>query len=171
MQSFAARVIDDPLRLGALTAACAIVEVSLPEREPHDALYVATLDLFKALEDEGWAAQYVRWECQCLADLGFGLDLSHCALTGAVDDLAYVSPRSGRAVSREAGRPYAGKLFALPGFLANGGEAPPAAILAALEMTGHFLERNVLAAGDKPVPQARIQFVDRLRRSVTISRV
>ena len=173
MQSFAARVIDDPLRLGALTAACAIIEVALPEREPHQTLYEATLELFKALEGESWAAHYARWECQCLADLGFGLDLSQCALTGTVDDLAYVSPRSGRAVSRAVGQPYAGKLFALPSFLmSEQSESVPArAIVDALEMTGHFLERNVLAASDKPVPQARIQFVDRLRRSVTISRI
>jgi DNA repair protein RecO (recombination protein O) len=173
MQSFAARVIDDPLRLGALAAACAIVEVALPEREPHQALYEATLDLFKALEGEGWAAHYARWECRCLADLGFGLDLTQCALTGTADDLAYVSPRSGRAVSRAAGGPYAEKLFALPSFLAGAGDAavPARAVLSALEITGHFLERNVLAAGDKPVPQARIQFIDRLRRSVTISRI
>ena len=169
LQSFAARVIDDPLRLGALTSACAIVEVALPEREPHEALYAATLELLSQLEGEDWAAQYARWECQCLADLGFGLDLSHCALTGTAEDLAYVSPRSGRAVSRAAGQPYAEKLFPLPSFLA-GGEATPATVLAALDMTGHFLERNVLAASDKPIPQARIQFIDRLRRSVTIAR-
>jgi DNA repair protein RecO (recombination protein O) len=172
MQSFAARVIDDPLRLGALTSACAILEVALPEREPHDALYAATLELLSRLEDDGWAAQYARWECQCLADLGFGLDLSHCALTGTAEDLAYVSPRSGRAVSRAAGQPYAEKLFSLPSFLAGegAGPVPLAAVLGALEMTGYFLERNVLAASDKPVPQARIQFIDRLRRSVTIAR-
>ena len=171
LQSFAARVIDDPLRLGALTSACAIVETALPEREPHDTLYRATLELFRELEGEGWAAQYARWECQCLADLGFGLDLSQCALTGSAEDLAYISPRSGRAVSRAAAQPYADKLFALPGFLAGGGEASPRDVLGALDMTGHFLERNVLAANDKPIPQARIQFVDRFRRSVTISRV
>lgn len=171
LQSFSARVIDDPLRLGALTAACAIVETALPEREPHDTLYRATLELFRELEGEGWAAQYARWECQCLADLGFGLDLTQCALTGTVEDLAYVSPRSGRAVSRAAAQPYADKLFALPDFLAGGGKASPRDVLGALDMTGHFLERNVLAANDKPIPQARIQFVDRFRRSVTISRV
>src|SRR5690349_17118116 len=169
VQSFAARVIDDPLRLGALTSACAIVEVALPEREPHEALYAATLELLSSLEGPDWAAQYARWECQCLADLGFGLDLSHCALTGTAEDLAYVSPRSGRAVSRAAGQPYAEKLFPLPSFLA-GGEATPATVLDALDMTGHFLERNVLAASDKPIPRARIQFIDRLRRSVTIAR-
>lgn len=172
MQSFAARVIDDPLRLGALTSACAIVEVALPEREPHEALYSATLELLTHLEDEDWAERYARWECQCLADLGFGLDLSQCALTGTPNDLAYVSPRSGRAVSRAAGQPYAEKLFRLPSFLAEeaAGPVPRAAVLGALDMTGHFLERNVLGASDKPIPQARIQFIDRLRRSVTISR-
>jgi DNA repair protein RecO (recombination protein O) len=172
VQSFAARVIDDPLRLGALTSACAIVEVALPEREPHEALYAATLELLSQLEGEDWAARYARWECQCLADLGYGLDLSHCALTGTAEDLAYVSPRSGRAVSRAAGQPYAEKLFALPSFLTSGevGRVPPAAVLGALDMTGHFLERNVLAASDKPIPQARIQFIDRFRRSVTIAR-
>jgi DNA repair protein RecO (recombination protein O) len=170
LQSFAARVIDDPLRLGALTSACAIVETALPEREPHQALYQATLELFRELEGEGWAAQYARWECQCLADLGFGLDLTQCALTGSAHDLAYISPRSGRAVSRAAAQPYAAKLFALPSFLAGGAPASPAEIVGALDVTGHFLERNVLAANDKPIPQARIQFIDRFRRSVTIAR-
>lgn len=172
MQSFAARVMDDALRLGALTSACAIVEAALPEREPHRTLFEATLDLLNALEGDAWAAEYVRWECRCLADLGFGLDLSQCAVTGEAGDLVYVSPRSGRAVSREAGKPYADKLFPLPSFL--GGQrdvaVSPASVIAGLEITGHFLERNVLAAGDRPMPRSRIQFVDRLRRSVTIPR-
>jgi DNA repair protein RecO (recombination protein O) len=172
VQSFAARVIDDALRLGALTSACAIIEVALPEREPHEGLYTATLNLFNHLEDADWLAHYARWECQCLADLGFGLDLTHCAVTGSAEDLAYVSPRSGRAVSRAAGEPYADKLFRLPSFLAQDTTetVSPAAAVGALDMTGHFLERNVLAASDKPIPQARIQFIDRLRRSVTIAR-
>jgi DNA repair protein RecO (recombination protein O) len=173
VQSFAARVMDDPLRLGALTSACAIIEVALPEREPHRTLYDATLELLQSLERDDWAAAYVRWECQCLADLGFGLDLTQCAVTGQAEDLAYISPRSGRAVSRDAGQPYADRLFALPSFLgAADPSAPPStrSIVAGLEMTGHFLERNVLAVSERPMPRARIQFVDRLRRSVTIPR-
>lgn len=172
VRSFAARVMDDPLRLGALISACAIVEAALPEREPHRGLYEASIELFDALEGEDWAAAYVHWECRCLADLGFGLDLSQCAVTGVADELVYVSPRSGRAVSREAGRPYAEKLFPLPRFLGVETREPPplASIVAGLEITGHFLERNVLAASDRPMPAARIQFVDRLRRSATIPR-
>jgi DNA repair protein RecO (recombination protein O) len=174
VRGFAARVMDDPLRLGALVSACAIVEAALPEREPHRGLYEASLELLNALEDESWATAYVRWECRCLADLGFGLDLMQCAVTGETGDLAYVSPRSGRAVSRGAGKPYADKLFPLPGVLLEGraGAAPSlASVVAGLDITGHFLERNVLAAGDRPMPRARIQFVDRLRRSVTIPRL
>jgi len=172
MQSFAARVMDDPLRLAALMSACAIVEAALPEREPHRSLHDATIELLNSLEGENWAANYVRWECRCLADLGFGLDLSRCAVTGEDNDLVYISPRSGRAVSREAGRPYADRLFPLPEFLRGAGEgtATMASILAGLEVTGHFLERNVLAAGDRAMPRPRTQLVDRLRRSVTMPR-
>lgn len=171
-QSFAARVMDDASRLGALLSVCAIVDAALPEREPHRTLYEATINLLDMLESDAWAAEYVRWECRCLADLGFGLDLTQCAVTGESGELVYVSPRSGRAVSREAGRPYADKLFPLPGFLNGGGAVVPtaASIVAGLEITGHFLERNVLAASSRPMPSARIQFVDRLRRSATIPR-
>ncbi len=172
VQSFAARVMDDPLRLGALTSACAIAEVALPEREPQRTLYDATLELLQGLERDDWAVAYVRWECRCLAELGFGLDLTQCAVTGQAEDLVFISPRSGRAVSRDAGQPYADRLFALPSFLGSDASPPPSAhsIVAGLEMTGHFLERNVLAASERPMPHARIQFVDRLRRSVTIPR-
>lgn len=171
-QSFAARVMDDPLRLAALSSACAILDVALPEREPHRLLYEATVEILEALERPDWAAQYVRWECRALADLGFGLDLARCAVTGAPEDLAFVSPRSGRAVSRAAGQDYADRLFALPPFLTDTGAAEPPSpqsILEGLQITGHFLERNVLAANDRQMPAARTQFVDRWRRSATMS--
>jgi len=171
IESIAARLLDDALRLGALTSACAIIEATLPEREPHRSLYEATLDLVHSLEQPDWAARYVHWECQALADLGFGLELGRCAVTGQTHDLAFVSPRSGRAVSREAGRAYADRLFALPSFLGGPvGEVPgPASVLEGLRITGHFLERNVLAANDRPMPAARIQFVERWRRTATNS--
>lgn len=166
VRNFAATVLDDPLRLGALSSACAIVETALPEREPHQALYDATLDLFGGLDGPDWAVRYVRWEARALADLGFGLDLSSCAATGARTDLAFVSPRSGRAVSRVAGQAYADRLFALPPFLNETGDSPPSPdmVLAGLKITGHFLDRNVMAAHDQPMPAARTQFVDRWRR-------
>ena len=171
IESFAAHVLEDPLRLGALAAACAIIDAALPEREPHTMLFDSTVDLLRGLDRSDWTAQYVRWEVQALAELGFGLDLGRCAATGQTDDLAFVSPRSGRAVSRPAGAPYADRLFVLPPFLQTSSTAGPSRaedILDGLAITGHFLERNVLAANDRPMPAARIQFVDRLRRSATM---
>ena len=165
-----AALLDDPLRLSALAAACAVAESALPEREAHSQLYIRLLDFLVALGDDDWMAAYVEWELLLLADLGYGLDLSACAATGRQDDLIYVSPKSGRAVSREAGEPYRERLLPLPGFLAGGGEAPEAADIAAgLALTGHFLESQVYALLDRPNPAARTRFVDRVRALTTIS--
>jgi DNA repair protein RecO (recombination protein O) len=173
---FASRVLDDALRLSALTAACALLETALPEREPHTPLFDATLDLLRALAsaagEVSWGSAYARWEMQALAELGFGLDLGACAATGQREDLAYVSPRTGRAVSEGAGAPYADRLFALPAFLAveEVGTADPAAdaadIAAALRITGHFLERHVFGPHNRRLPAARTRFVERWRRFI-----
>src|SRR5579863_10475985 len=115
---YAARLLDDPDRLAALGAAVALLVAALPEREPHTDLYLSLAALIENLDSgPGWAPSYVAWECDLLRGLGFGLDLARCAVTGATEDLAYVSPRSGRAVSRGAGLPYHDKLLPLPGFL------------------------------------------------------
>ncbi|HUK07627.1 MAG TPA: DNA repair protein RecO [Stellaceae bacterium] len=166
-ESHAARVIEDPLRLACLAAAAAVAEAALPEREPHPKAYDGFDALLDALDrDRGWSAAYARWELDLLAELGFGLDLTRCAATGAKDDLAYVSPKSGQAVSRDAGAPYEGRLLALPGFLLNGGaEQPgPRDILAALRLTGFFLERRVFEPHGRKLPAARGRFVDRLSK-------
>jgi len=166
----AARWLDDPGRLGGLTAAAAVVEAALPERENHPEVYDdfrALLDAFD--EGEGWAEAYVRWELALLGDLGFGLDLGHCASTGTTEDLIYVSPRSGRAVSAEAGAPYKDKLLRLPAFL-TGADAPAREDLAAgLSLTGHFLEHHVLEPHGGHLPPARLRLVDRLSLSGTTS--
>lgn len=168
VQSFAARALDDPLRLAGITAACALLETALPEREPHGRLFAATLELLGALDsaidNAAWGAAYVRWECHCLAEMGFGLDLTRCAVTGGQESLAYVSPRTGRAVSREAGAEYAERLLALPVFL-QGGVPTALDVIDGLRLTGHFLERHVLAPQDRRMPPARIRFVDRWRRA------
>lgn len=168
VHSFAARALDDAMRLGGVASACALLEATLPEREPHEALFDATMVLLRAIDtaadDAAWGAEYVRWECCCLAELGFGLDLESCAVTGERTDLAFVSPRTGRAVSLTAGTPYADRLFALPGFLR--GRAEPAAgdIAEGLRLTGHFLERHVLSPHDRRMPSARTRFAERWRR-------
>lgn len=153
--SYAARLLDDSDRLAALTAATSVCEGALPEREPHPACYEGLLALLEALEGEHWAEVYVRWELALLAELGFGLDLTACAAGGDNDQLAYVSPRSGRAVSLSAGEPYREKLIPLPGFLVGRGEGGPKAVAEGLALTGFFLERHLFHPHDKQLPAAR----------------
>lgn len=164
-----AALIDDPLRLAALSSACALVEAALPERAPYPAVHQGLGALLSALEGDFWDAAYVQWEIGLLGALGFGLDLQRCAATGANDSLAWVSPRSGRAVSLSAGEPYRDRLLPLPGFLVGRGEADPPAILQGLEMTGHFLARNLFAQAHLNVPPARERFVERYRKMATTS--
>lgn len=164
-----APLLDDPNRLAALSAATALVELALPEREPHPSLYDGLTALLLALDDgaETWPAVYVRFELGLLAELGFGLDLTECAATGARQDLTHVSPRSGRAVSAGAAVPYAGRLLRLPSFLTGGAGGPPANdpahdIADGLALTGFFLEQRVLGPQGQGLPPARTRLVDRL---------
>lgn len=162
-----ADVLDDAARLAALAAACALADAALPEREPHAAVHAGLLAVLACLaDDEVWPSALVKWELGLLQALGYGLDLSACAATGATDDLAYVSPRSGRAVSRAAGAPYHGRLLALPAFLgAPGAVGSRAEAVTGLELTGYFLERNVFRAHGRPLPQPRARLLDILRRT------
>jgi DNA repair protein RecO (recombination protein O) len=162
--SAAAALLDDPLRLAGLAAAAAVTELALPEREPHEPVFNGLAALLDALETSVWAEVYVRWEIGLLQELGFGLDLSQCAATGTNDALAYVSPRTGRAVSLSAGEPFRDRLLPLPGFLAGQGGGGPAEVLAGLELTGYFLERNVFTTRDRPPPAARTRLLERYRK-------
>jgi len=178
----AAAMLDRPLALAALTSACALVDVTLPERAPHPDIHASLLALLSAIADNvpDWTFAYARWEMGLLGALGFGLDLARCALTGAVEGLAYVSPKTGRAVTREAGAPYRDRLLPLPAFLTmpSGGQATPAALHEALRLTGFFLENHALhlhgASGGaharaSGLPAARARFMERLAaaRAVT----
>lgn len=159
----AAALIEDPLALSAVQA-FAVLGHLLPEREParalHDALEV-TLD---AMTDDGlWIPLMVRWELGLLEELGFGLDLSACAVTGSPDDLEYVSPKSGRAVSRGAGAAYHDRLLRLPGFLSGRrGEPGLSEILDGFRLTGHFLDRHVFLPRGIAPPSARSRLIDAL---------
>jgi DNA repair protein RecO (recombination protein O) len=140
----------------------------LPERDPHPPLYAAALVLVDRLTDDAVApALMVRFELGILAELGFGLDLASCAATGTTDDLVYVSPKSGRAVSRSAGEPYRERLFALPSFLKGEGSSPPSAadLLACFALTGHFLMRDVFDPRGLPMPDSRRAYIDKLAKS------
>lgn len=173
LRGYAAQVMDDRARLACLAAAASMAEALLPEREPHPAAYEGLLALFEALEaDAGWAVAYVEWEMLLLRELGFGLELARCAATGAAEDLAYVSPKSGQAVSAAAGEPYRDRLLRLPGFLRpDGVTGPPAVgdVADGLELAGFFLERRVVAPQGRKLPAARSRFVDVIRQFVTIS--
>lgn len=169
-EAHAAPFLDDPLRLAGLSTLCAIIESALPEREAHATLYHDTLSLIEHLSDSRWLEAYVQFEVALLRELGFGLDLSTCAATGRNDQLIYVSPRSGCAVSASAGEPYRDKLLPLPSFLVEkkDGEVPVAQILDGLRMTGYFLDRSVFihshAIGHSGTPPARERFIERLKK-------
>jgi DNA repair protein RecO (recombination protein O) len=155
-----AALYDQPGPLAALTAATALVEAALPERAPHPELYHLLAELLEALDRPGWVEAYIHWELRLLADLGFGLDLDSCASTGSNDGLAYVSPKSGRAVSLSAGEPWRDKLLPLPRFLSPDGGAPDLGQLQeGLRLTGWFLERHVFAAHNAHTPDARERLV------------
>ncbi len=165
----AATLLDDELGLAGLSAACVVATVALPEREPHAALFEAFAVLLDRLEDRDvWPALYVRWELGLLSELGFGLDLSHCAATGTLEDLTYVSPKSGHAVSTDAAQPYKERLFRLPDFLVAREieHAPIADILEGLRMSAHFLERRVLIPHNQSLPDARLRLAERLQTLV-----
>lgn len=166
LQSRAAGVLGDRLALAGLNAICALLSFALPEREPHPELYIASLDLLDVLEvGPGWVLDYLRWELTLLGEMGFGLDLTRCAATGATDDLIYVSPKSGRAVSQAGAGEWASKLLPLPPCLMGQGPASRDEILAGLQITGHFLiTRLAPALGDRPLPEARHRLVEMLAR-------
>jgi DNA repair protein RecO (recombination protein O) len=170
LNATSALLLDDPLRLAALASACAVADAVLPEREPHARVYAGLLGFLGGLGAEHWRAAYVRWEIDLLADIGFGLDLTCCAATGQTDGLVYVSPKTGRAVSAEAGAPYRDKLLALPAFLLGDQlSTAQSEILAGLALAGHFLERHLFAHQHARMPAARQVLLDRLARPATIS--
>jgi DNA repair protein RecO (recombination protein O) len=163
-KAFAATVLKDPVKLAGLSAACAMAEGTLPEREPHQPVFDGLLALLGTIGDEDWPSAYVKWEMGLLGELGFALDLSACAATGTNDQLVYVSPKSGRAVSLAAGEPYKEKLLALPDFLLSPDTAgPPEEVADGLKLTGYFLERNVFQLANRSLPAARTRLVEKLR--------
>jgi len=164
-RSWAARLMQAPLPLLALSAATALLDSALPERAPVPGLFESVEELIVSLDGPGWPIGYIRWELALLAELGFGLDLSACAATGEVEGLVYVSPKSGRAVSAAAGRVYRDRLLALPGFLlAQESEASAEDICAGLKLTGYFLAKYVLADTKDGLPQARQRLAEGLKK-------
>jgi len=159
-----AAFLDSPLELAALQSAASITELALPERENHPNVFNGLQIVLESLDEISvWPTVYVKWELGLLKELGFGLDLSCCAATGQTDDLVYISPRTGRAVSRQAGLPYHDRMLALPEFLITRDVSCEFSdLFDALKLSGYFLEHHVF--GGAPLPPARTRFMDRIRQ-------
>lgn len=159
-------LLGDRLALAGLNSVCALLRFALPEREAHPGLYAASVALLDRLGAEpDWVLSYLRWELLLLEDLGYGLDLGSCAVTGSREDLAYVSPKSGRAVARAAAGEWADRLLPLPACLLGQGGATPEELGQGLSLTGHFLEHHLAHdLGTRPLPEARRRFVQMLAR-------
>jgi DNA repair protein RecO (recombination protein O) len=160
--------LAEALPAAAIDWSCALAAAALPEGLSYPRLYDALDAVLSAVEAapsaQGWATALVRYELLLLGELGFGLDLSECAATGATVDLAFVSPKSGRAVSSGAAGDYRDRLLPLPPFLLVGGPADWTDILDGLRLTGHFLARDLLIERQADVLAARERLVDRLQR-------
>jgi DNA repair protein RecO (recombination protein O) len=162
--AFAARFMDDAAALAGLASAVALVRKATAERQAYSGIFDALVVLLDALNaPDVWPAIYTRFELGLLAALGYGLDLTACALTGSTEDLAFVSPRSGRAASAEAGAPFADKLLRLPPFIADPSAAlAPGDVADAFALSGWFLERRVFDARGEGVPDARRRLIETL---------
>jgi len=162
-------LLSEPLPAAAIEWATVLTATALPEGQPYPHLFEALEGLLDAIEAapaaSGWGSALVRYELLLLAELGFGLDLDRCAVTGSNDDLVAVSPKSGRAVSAAEAEPYAGKLLPLPPFMRAGGPASWQELAQGLDLTGHFLLRDLLTDRSRPLADARERLVERLRRA------
>jgi len=166
LEANSAPLLDSPLELAALQSATTLLEISLPEREKHQNIFKGLVVVLEALGDpQIWPTVYIKWELGLLKDLGFGLDFRCCAATGKTDDLIYVSPKTGRAVSRQAGAPYKDIVLSLPQFLIKPEiECNMPDLLDALKLSGYFLQQHAL--GGAALPPARQRLVDRVRRQI-----
>lgn len=167
LKSYSPQIMTDSQKLAALQSACSLCDYALPEREGHAGLFHGLIALFETLDTEIWGAAYIMWEIAFLSELGFSLDLTKCAGGGDDNALAYVSPKTGRAVSYEAGEQYKDKLLEIPAFLKpNGGPPEIEDIYTGLKLTGYFLEHWAFTHHTKGVPEERLRFFDRIRKSV-----
>lgn len=158
-----AHILHDPHKLLAIQAVCALCDAALPDREAHHGLFHGTLALFDAVKNQDiWLISYIYWEISYLKELGFSLDLSKCAGGGDQFDLKYVSPKTGRAVSGDAGEPYKEKLLALASFLAPNHTAEvkidDEEIKKAFKMTNYFLEHWAFTHHSSGIPAPRLRF-------------
>jgi len=167
LRGYAAGVMDAPARLAGLSSMCTLLRL-LPERDAHPSLYEITMFVLGFLDDDdAWPALMVRWELALLEELGFGLDLSECAATGNNDQLIYVSPKTGRAVSASAGEPYKDVLLPLPSFLIKGAgiQLQSGDVAAGYHMLGFFFEKHVFQPRGEALPDIRSRMIELVSKS------
>ena len=168
--------LDDAVKLAGLSACCAILEVSLPERDVNLSVWQATtalIDIIGLAEHlEDWLGFYIKWEMNLLDQLGFGLNLHTCAISGLTDALIYISPRSGRAVHRDYAGEYADRLLRLPSFLQSEKATAPVsnrALMDGLTLTGHFVSQRVFSLIYKDLPHARLRLANLVAKRYNIT--
>jgi len=166
VRSRAAQAMGDRLALAGLNAVTSLLLMVLAEREAQPLMYTRTIGLLDLLgQSDVWPLAYLRWEQALLEQTGYGMDLSACAVRGVNEDLAFVSPRTGRAVSREAAGEWASRLLPLPPVLAGKGDATNDEIIIALRTTGFFIEHRLIRGlGDRPLPAARARLIEAIAR-------
>ncbi|MFT3726867.1 MAG: DNA repair protein RecO [Terricaulis sp.] len=164
VEPHATRLLDDPIALAGLSSAVALIRGATPERQAYPQLYDALIVLVEAMpENDIWPALYTRFELGLLSALGYGLDLSRCAVTGETENLTWVSPRTGRAATAEAGAPHADVLLKLPAFLTDPeAELNEGDVAHAFALSGYFLERRVFEHKGEGMPEARRRLIERL---------
>jgi DNA repair protein RecO (recombination protein O) len=163
----AGALLSTPYALYALTHLAGLARL-LPERDPHESVFEALEEILDGLTHPALtAARVVKFELEMLAELGFGLDLASCAATGTLKDLVYVSPKSGRAVSRAAGEPWHDRLLPIPAFLSEEQTRLPSEteLSQGFALTGYFLERRVVEPRGQALPDARAHFVAAILRT------
>ena len=165
IKSMATNFFDDPLKLLGLTSAVAIIDQALPDREPAQEVWQGLLALLETITDHDeyiWLAAYIRWEIGFLGETGFKLGLDKCVVTGDIEDLSFVSPKSGCAVSDGAGGQYRDKLLPLPSFLTPKGFKEPKEFSEGLQLTEYFFQRHVFGVYNKPIPSPRQRLFERV---------
>jgi DNA repair protein RecO (recombination protein O) len=164
VEPHATRLLDDPAALAGLTSAVSLIRGAAPERQAYPQLYDALMVLIEAMPHaEIWPALYARFELGLLGALGYGLDLSRCAVTGATENLAWVSPRTGRAATYDAGAPHADVLLRLPPFLVDAeAKLEEGDVADAFALSGFFLERRLFDQKGEGLPEARRRLIERL---------
>ena len=170
LNAYTCAYLNDPMRLAGISSICSVLNGALPEREPSNPIYESLSSFISKLSSNDWLKNYINFELKLLSELGFSLNLLSCAVTGQVNELCYVSPKTGRAVSKNVGNPYKERLLALPPFLVEESHSSNTDILNGLNLTGYFLKRNVFAQVNRGLPAARDRLVDRVVQKNSINK-